>query len=232
MSAPQQPAVRRQRLLAGAPPRHWPRIAWRHHAAGLLALTLVALGPGAGAPRAERADRDKPTQVEADAMHYDDVRQTNVFAGKVTLTRGTLVIRADRIVMRQDAEGYQYAVATGDPATFRQKRDGGELFVQGRAQQLEYDGKTETVRFLERAQLKRLEGERVTDEVHGSVIVYDGRREVFTVDGGGARAATPENPSGRVRVVIQPRAEQRPPGAAPAPAPVPLRPATGTAARP
>lgn len=228
MSAPQQPAVRRQRLLAGATPRLWPRAPLRHHAACLLALTLVALGPGAA--RAERADRDKPTQIEADAMHYDDVRQTNVFAGKVTLTRGTLVIRAERIVMRQDAEGYQYAVATGDPATFRQKRDGGELFVQGRAQQLEYDGKTETVRFLERAQLKRLEGERVTDEVHGSVIVYDGRREVFTVDGGGARGATAENPSGRVRVVIQPRTEQRAPAAAPAP--VPLRPATGTAVRP
>jgi lipopolysaccharide export system protein LptA len=231
MSASQQPALRPPRLPAGTADR--PGRPVRIRLAPALAAALVLLtGLGVGPARAERADREKPTQIEADAMHYDDVRQTNVFAGKVTLTKGTLVIRADRIVMRQDAEGYQYAVATGDPATFRQKRDGGELYVQGRAQQLEYDGKAETIRFLERAHLKRLEGERVTDEVHGSVIVYDGRREVFTVDGGGGRAATPENPGGRVRVIIQPKAEPRAATPAPAPAPVPLRPATGTSARP
>jgi len=174
-------------------------------------LLALALGLGPMAARAERADRDKPTQVEADAMHYDDVRQTNVFAGRVTLTRGTLIIRADRILMRQDADGYQSATAIGDPATFRQKRDGGDLYVEGRARELDYDGKADTVRLRDRAHLRRLEGTRVTDEVHGALIVYDARREIFTVDGN-ERGVTPDNPSGRVRVVIQPRSEA---GAAP-----------------
>ena len=140
--------------------------------------------------------------------------------GNVTLTKGTLVIKGDRLVIRQDAEGYQYGTAYGNPATFRQKREGVDQFVHGVGQQLDYDGKTETVRFQQRASLKRLERERVTDEIHGSTIVYDARSEFFTVESGGARAATPENPGGRVRVVIQPKNPD------PAePAAVPLRPA-------
>lgn len=168
----------------------------------LLAIALIFI---AGPAVAEKADRDKPTQIEADAMHYDDVRQTNVFTGNVTLTKGTLIIRGDRLTMRQDADGYQYGTATGNPATFRQKRDGVEQHIQGRAQTLEYDGRLEVVRLRDRAQLKRTEQERVTDEVHGNLIVYDSRRELFTVESGGLRSATPENPGGRVRVVIQPR---------------------------
>ncbi len=176
---------------------------------------------------AEKADRAKPTQIDSDAMQYDDTKQTTVFTGNVTLTKGTLVIRGDRLVLRQDPEGYQYGTAYGNPATFRQKRDGIDQFVTGLGQQLEYDGKTEIVKFRDRAQVKRLERERVTDELHGNLIVYDSRTEFISVESGGARAATPENPGGRVRVIIQPRTTE-----APAPAAVPLKPAERIAPAP
>jgi lipopolysaccharide export system protein LptA len=188
-----------------------------------LACGLLLVGPAG----AERADRERPTQVEADTLRHDDVRQTTVFTGNVVLTRGTLVIRADRLVMRQDPEGYQHGSAFGNPASFRQKRDGLDQFVHGRAQQIDYDGKAEVVRLIERAQLKRLENDRVTDEVHGSLIVYDGRSEQFSVDGG-SRGTTAENPGGRVRLVIQPRSETGAAGAPVGPS-VPLKPATGPA---
>jgi len=170
---------------------------------------------------AEREDRNKPLNIEADSMTYDDAKQVNVFEGRVTLTKGTIVIRADRIVVRRDADGNQFGTATGNPATFRQKRDGADEFVAGSGQQIEYDGKTETFTLRDRASLKRLERERVTDEVHGNLIVYDSRNEFFSVNSGGAASATPENPSGRVRVVIQPKGTQ---STAPAPAPTPLKP--------
>lgn len=182
----------------------------------LVVASLLAAAPAV----AERADRNKPITVEADAMTYDDARQVNVFSGNVTLTKGTILIRADRLVLRQDADGYQYGTATGNPASFRQKREGVDQFIAAAGRQLDYDGRTETVRIQHKANLKRLEKERVLDEVHGNLIVYDSRSEFFTVEGGGLASATPENPSGRVRVVIQPRdAEQ------PSPAPVPLAPA-------
>lgn len=185
-------------------------------AAWLAALAAVLCAAPA---HAERDDRNKPVNVEADSMTYDDVKQVNVFSGRVVITKGTIVLRADRVVLRKDADGYQYATATGEPATFRQKRDRPDEYVAGSARQIEYDGKTERFTLRERANLKRLERERVTDEVHGNLIVYDSRNEFFSVDGGGPATATPENPSGRVRVVIQPRD-----AAAPTPSPAPLQP--------
>ena len=189
-------------------------------AAPLLGCALLAIAC-TGAARAERADRDKPVNVEADSMRYDDLKQVNVFSGNVTLIKGTIVIRAERLVIRQDPEGYQYGTAYGSPATFRQKREGVDQYIVGIGQQLDYDGKTETVKLIQRANLKRLERERVTDEVHGNVIVYDSRTEFFNVEGGGPASATAENPGGRVRVVIQPKNADTAPAASPA---LPLKP--------
>jgi lipopolysaccharide export system protein LptA len=190
------------------------------HALGAAALLLGLLSGGPAF--AERADRDKPVNIEADSMQYDDSKQVNVFNGNVTLTKGTILIRADRLVLRQDPEGNQHGTAYGNPASFRQKRDGVDEFIVGTGQQLVYDGKSEIVRLEQRATLKRLQSERVTDEVHGNLIVYDSRSEFFDVRSGGPASATPENPGGRVRVVIQPKS---PPAAEATPAP--LTPAQG-----
>ncbi len=71
----------------------------------------------------EKADGDKPTQIEANRMSSDETRRLTIFEGSVLLTKGTMIVRADRIVIRQDAEGYQYATATGAPVRFRQRQD-------------------------------------------------------------------------------------------------------------
>lgn len=182
--------------------RHPPR---RRRAAAVRAALVLALSAGLAAPAvAEKADRNKPINVEADRMQYDDLKQINVFSGNVVLTKGTILLRADRLVIRQDPEGYQYGTATGNLASFRQKRDGVDQYVEGQARRIDYDGKLETFRLQQQAMLRRTEHERVIDEVHGSDILYESRNEFFTVEGGAA-AASPENPAGRVRVVIQPR---------------------------
>ncbi len=193
--------------------------------AGALATAVVlALAGVAPSASAAKGDSEAPTQIESDRMQYDDVKQVNVFTGSVVLTKGTIRLVADRLVVRQDPDGFQYATATGDPARFRQKRDApGDQWIEGHALQIDYDGKAETVHLQRQAMLRRTENGRVVDEVHGREILYESRTEHFTVEGGDARSATPENPGGRVRVVIQPREEK--PGAAPKPsAPVPLKP--------
>jgi lipopolysaccharide export system protein LptA len=181
--------------------------------AALAIAACAALGvPGA---RAERADRYKPTNVEADRMQYDDLKQVNVFTGSVVLTKGTITLRGDRLVLRQDPEGYQHGTATGRLASFRQKRDGVDEWVEGYAEEIVYDGRTETVTLTGRAKVRRLEGTRVVDEIDGAVIVYDGRTEQFDVDGGSASGPAVSG-GGRVRVTIQPRLGD---GGAVAPAP-------------
>jgi lipopolysaccharide export system protein LptA len=167
----------------------------------LYCLILLALFLGlAGPTRAERADRTKPINLESDSMRVDDAQKISVFEGKVVMTQGTLTIHADRITVRQDKEGHQYGSASGNLATFRQKRDGADEYIEGEAERIEYNGKIDKVEFFNRARLKR----EPADEVHGNYISYDSRTEYFTVTGGAAPTAS-GSPGGRVRAVIQPR---------------------------
>src|SRR5262249_35679051 len=104
-----------------------------------LALVMALAAAPAGA---EKADRNKPMNVEADALRYDDLKQTSVFTGKVVVTKGTILIRGARIDVRQDPEGYQYGVVTAEPgklAFYRQKREGVDEFVEGEGETIEYD---------------------------------------------------------------------------------------------
>lgn len=177
-------------------------------------LLIAALTGGGTAARAERADRDKPMNVEADALRYDDQKQTSVFSGRVVLTKGTILIRGARVEVRQDPAGYQFGLVQGDAgklAFFRQKRDGLDEFMEGEAEVIEYDSRADTVKFIRKAQLRRYRGTTLGDELSGGVIVYDNNTEVFTIDGGLAQGS-PTAPAGRVRVMLTPKppAEARP----------------------
>jgi len=153
----------------------------------------------AGPAQAERADRSKPINLESDRLRVDDAQKTSVFEGKVVMTQGTLSIRADKVTVRQDKDGYQYGSASGNPAVFRQKRDGADEYIEGEAERIEYDGKLDKVEFFNRARLRR----EPADEVRGNYISYDSRTEYFTVTGGSPTASG--TPGGRVTAVIQPR---------------------------
>jgi lipopolysaccharide export system protein LptA len=174
--------------------------------AALLAAFGAAVLVGAPA-HAEKADRFKPLNVEADQPgRIDLLNQYVVFNGNVVVTKGTMVIRAARIEVRETPDGYHSAVAIGaanKPATFRQKRDGVDETIEGQAERLEYDGKTDTIRFVNDASVRRLRGSAVADEISGNLVSYDSISEVFSVSGGGT--STPSNPGGRVRAVLTPR---------------------------
>jgi lipopolysaccharide export system protein LptA len=175
----------------------------------LLLLCAACLG-SPGSAQAERADRAKPINLESDRMHVDDVQKTSVFEGRVVMTQGTLSIHADKVTVRQDPDGYQYGSATGHPATFRQKRDGAEGYIQGEAERIEYNGKLDRVEFFNQARLLR----EPADEVRGNYISYDARTEYFSVSGGAGPGGSPD---GRVHAVIQPRTKAEEPETAPVP---------------
>jgi len=191
--------------------------------AWLRAITAAVLVSGCVLPSAwaEKADRLQPMNVEADALRYDDALQTSVFTGNVVVTKGTIVIRGRQLEVRQDAQGYQFGTVLGSEgqrAFFRQKREGLDEYIEGEALRIEYDGLADTVKFFDQAVLRRYRGTVLNDQTSGSVIVYDNRTEVFTVDAApGAR--TPENPSGRVRALLTPRPDPQasPPAAPPGP---------------
>jgi lipopolysaccharide export system protein LptA len=187
-------------------------------------LILAALVPAAVAlpALAERADRDKPTLLEGAQCVTEELKQLSVCTGNVVLTRGTLRITGERMEVRQDPEGFRTAVVIGPGgglATFRQRRDatrvGVEEWVEGEAERIEYDERTEIVRFIRRAQWRRLENAQPRDEVAGELITYNAQSASYAVNG------APAGGDGRVRLILAPRDN-------PAPAtrpPAPLRPA-------
>jgi len=101
------------------------------------------------AASAEKADREKPTHIEADNLVHDELNQVSIFTGRAVLTRGTMVMRGTRIEMHEDADGYQFGVILPEPnkrAFFRQKREGNDEFMEGEALRIEFDGKADRIK--------------------------------------------------------------------------------------
>ncbi len=159
----------------------------------LLMLTSVGV-------YAEKADRDKPIDLEADNVTVNDAKKTSTYTGNVILTQGTLVIHADKLIVREDKEGFQHSTSYGNPTTFKQKQEGKDEYIEGSGQRIEYDGRMDKVQLYTKAWVKRGQ-----DIVHGEYIMYDANAEYAEVIGGGPQAATPDTPRGRVRAVIQPK---------------------------
>ncbi len=165
-----------------------------------LAVSLHAL--------AESADRNQPIELEADTVTVNDAKKISTYSGNVILTQGSLVIHAEKLIVREDEQGFQHSTSTGNPSTFKQKREGKNEYMEGSAQRIEYDGRMDKVQLYTRASVKRGE-----DVVHGDYISYDANAEYAEVIGGPKSESNPG--SGRVKAIIQPKNKQVQPSVAP-----------------
>lgn len=186
-----------------------------------LALLVSALAQPA---LAERTDREKPLNYEANSGECDDLKQVCVLVGDVVLVKGTIRATGARVQIRKDPEGYQYGVieaAAGKLATFRQRRDatkpGTEEYIEGQAERIEYDEKADTVKLIARARVRLLENDVQRDELRGDSITYDQRNSKYFVSGG--KPTDAGGTDGRVRGTIGPRTTPVTPGT-----PAPLTP--------
>jgi lipopolysaccharide export system protein LptA len=169
---------------------------------------------------AEKADRNKNMVFESDSLRLDDVKQVSSFSGNVVMTKGTIVVRAARIDVREDADGYQMAVITGTPdkaAFFRQKREALDEYIEVESEQIDYNGHADVVKFTGKAVLRRLRGAVLADEITGAVIVYENLTDKFSVDGSSAKVGGAPTPGGRVRAMLTPKPEST--ASAPQPSP-------------
>ncbi len=164
----------------------------------IVAVVLLAAFPA----WAEKADRDKPTQIEANRMSADDVKRMTIFEGNVILTKGTIAVRAERVVVRQDAEGFQLTSATGAPVRFKQKQDPKEgekegRWMDGEALRVEIDERKQTLELFDNARVNR-----GGDEVAGNYIFVDQRSDFFQVTTG--KGDKEGQPPGRVTAKLAP----------------------------
>ena len=167
----------------------------------VLFASLLALSFGAGA---EKAAREKPIRYSANALDGNEAEQSVLLAGKVEIVQGSIVIKADRVVLRQQPDGTYNVSATGKPVTFRQKMDNSDEFVDAQALRIEYLGSKELVELYEQGWIKRGK-----DELRGSFLTYNSStggfagRGVWPPPAGAAPAG-----DGRVSGVIQPKPKE------------------------
>lgn len=189
-------------------------------------LAAALLAVIATCAMAEKADRDKPMNIEADALRHDDLKQVSIFTGNVVLTKGTILIRGAKVEVRQDPQGYQFGLVTaesGKRAFYRQKREGLDEFIEGEGEVIDYDGRADVVKFITNAQLRRYRGVVLNDDFNGGLIVYNNLTEVFTLDGAPVVgspgiAGQPGAPAGRVRAMLTPKPDEAAPNATKPPA--------------
>jgi lipopolysaccharide export system protein LptA len=174
-----------------------------------LALTSLALAAFLAAPTAtaEKADSKQPMHIEADALKHDESAQITTFTGRVMVTKGTLVLRSEKLEVQQNKEGKQVAklwAAKGERAFFRQKREGLDEFTEGEAETVIYDNQADKITLTGRAELRSYRGQQLSDRLQGHLIVFDNTTEVFTVDGKTPSGSTASS-SQRIKATLTPR---------------------------
>ncbi|HEX4879842.1 MAG TPA: lipopolysaccharide transport periplasmic protein LptA [Limnobacter sp.] len=163
----------------------------------LLALT-VAL-PAA----ALESDKQQPTTIDANAMTYNEKTNVNVFTGNVLLTRGSLVIRGDKLTLVERADGTQFATVEGNPARFKQQRDSKTsevLLINGTGNTIEFDGSKSLVTLSGNASIQKSADGQLTESISGSKITYEQNTEFLNVVG-----APNSKGQTRVQAVIKPK---------------------------
>ncbi len=180
-------------------------------------LVTLLLGLAAFGASAEKADSTKQAVLNYDSLDIDELSQTRTLSGDVVVTKGTLVLKADKAVIKETPEGDMHVTllgAGGKSATFRQKRDGGpDLWIDGQAQRIEYDERNDMVKLFSKAKIRQLEGEKLTEEIVSEFISYDSRKEVFVARNDASGVNKPGG--GRGTMIIAPR-KPRPAAATPA----------------
>ncbi|HEY1091209.1 MAG TPA: lipopolysaccharide transport periplasmic protein LptA [Burkholderiaceae bacterium] len=163
---------------------------------------LLALPAGA-----EKGDRQQSLNISADRQAEVDFggQLQAELTGRVVLSQGSLLMKADRMLVRESADGYYQANASaemGQQVSFSQRQDKPGASIRGRADRIEYDNRNDTVRFIGQAVVQTLQGEAVVQEASGAELVYNNRGEKLVINPG----STSPNPNERVRYVKMPAA--------------------------
>jgi len=168
-------------------------------------LMLAALAfCASSAATALEADKQQPTTIDANQMTYNEKSNVNVFTGNVLLTRGSLVIRGDKLTLTELPDGSQLAKVEGKPARFKQQRDSKNpsdvLLINGTGNMIEFDGAKAVVTLTGTASLQKSTNGQLTESISGNKITYEQNTEFLSVLG-----SPGANNNSRVQAVIKPK---------------------------
>lgn len=130
-----------------------------------------------------KSDREQPMEIEADEIGIDQKTGGRRFDGKVIAEQGSMRLEADKLLVETENDKLSKATAYGQPAVFRQRPDGKEQDVIGRALELEFDQVQDLLTLHQNASLTH-----GGDSIKGDIITYHLTTEKMKVRGGDTHA--------------------------------------------
>lgn len=168
----------------------------KHYLTFLLACLLLPMQA-----LALSTDKDKTMNIEADRVDIDDEKGISTFRGNVIMTRGSILIKGNVVVVYRDkAKDLDKIHSTGNLAHFQQRPDGKPDDVVANGRELFYDAVKEIL--IIRKQGKVIQG---GDTFRGEHIVYDSKRDL--VEARGDKKGNGKK--GRVQMTLQPNKKKK-----------------------
>ncbi len=155
------------------------------------AALLISIAIGSAA-QALPEDRRQAINLSSDKATYENNR--GIYTGNVSMSQGSLKIRADKLIIVESDRKVQKVIAHGSPAHFEQQPRAGEGVVVASARLIEYSLSDEEI-LLQRDATIRHQGSKIS----GDRIVYSGRKQMVIADGGS------HSLDGRVQMTLQPQ---------------------------
>lgn len=175
-------------------------------AALLPALLLCAHQALAQSSSASAPENEPDTLILSDTLDYDDIKKESVFTGNVVMTRGLMTLNADRLVMSEDAKGFQHGTATVTKTPrviVRQENPEKFEIIVARGLRAEYNGQTDEIDLIGQAIVTKFVCGKPFDTISGERVKYNQRNNTYQASGGPQSAAA----GGRVRSLATPSAK-------------------------
>lgn len=128
---------------------------------------------------ADKQDATQPMKLKSERATLDDYKKTYDYLGTVYMTQGTRRLTADRLLIKEDTAGFHQNTAFGNPqqlAHIKQRENSGKGWMEGWAQRIEYDDRTDKFTFFDNARIKTS-----NDDATGDVIIYDNLTERYQI---------------------------------------------------
>ncbi|WP_372863460.1 lipopolysaccharide transport periplasmic protein LptA [Spongiibacter sp.] len=165
-----------------------------------LSVALLVLASIASAAQALPEDRRQAINLSSDKATYENNR--GIYTGNVSMSQGSLKIRADKLIIVESDRKVQTVIAHGSPAHFEQQPRADEGVVVASARLIEYSLEAEEI-LLQKDATIRHQGSKIS----GDRIIYSGRKQMVIADGGSRSL------DGRVQMTLQPQQNSAPNGA-------------------
>ena len=163
--------------------------------------------PAAAAPGGKTPAAEPDTLILSDSLNYNDAKKESTFSGNVVMTRGAMTLRADKLVMHEDAQGFQFGTATvnqGNLVFVRQETPEKFEVVEAKGLRAEYNGKTKEIEMIGDAVVTKFVCGKPFDKISGDRVKYNQETNIYEAF---SKPGASSTQGGRVRSIATPSAK-------------------------